>query len=285
MVWLSGRFFSVMWQIPVLCSGSPTCYFLCSTSPLWFYFLSALPLNLSSPQGSRLSENRNSSGAAGSGPWAETEISILPPPPGPECSWDSWSVILHVLPGIWCGWGPWRAPASCHSWGLYKLPQLHFLAWPLQSQAPAASTEACRLQLILYSSERLPADPVNGRQASAGLNQDVKSRWHLRQTLLQKIKIVCVPLFFHQKCIGKHLLCGWCRARLLFFPPYPSGAHSPVGSKHENKDLSLGDQHETRQAYQGSNGERNATLCPEPGKTSHGRYCFTRVLKITEFNE
>ena len=49
----------------------------------------------------------------------------------------------------------------------------------------------------------------------------------------------------------------------------PSGAHSLLGSQCENKKLSLGEQHKTRQAYRGRDGERNASLSPGPGKTSH----------------
>lgn len=156
----------------LLCSGSPTCSFLCSTSPLRFYFCQLFLWTSPHTRAAGSVRTETAQGWLGLAPGLRQKIPTLPQPVGPECSWDSWSVILHVLPGIWRAWGPWRAPASCHSWGPYKLPQFPFLACSLQSQASAASTEAC---LLVYSPEQLPADPVNDKQASAGLNQEAKS--------------------------------------------------------------------------------------------------------------
>lgn len=45
----------------------------------------------------------------------------------------------------------------------------------------------------------------------------------------------------------------------------PSGSHSPMGSQRENKELSLEDWPEAKQACPGSDGERNVALCPGPG--------------------
>ena len=177
-----------------------------------FIFVSSSS-ELCSPQWSRLSESRNSSGAAGPGPCAETETSTLPQPIRSACSWDSWSVLLHVLPRSSVPGLPGELWLPAVLGGPYTLPQFPSLERSQQSQALATSIEGSFLQFILLATPCRPSEWQAGIcWAKPGSETPTDS---LRRALVQKIKIVLVPLFFRQTFIDDPLLCAWWRSRVL----------------------------------------------------------------------
>lgn len=83
--------------------------------------------------------------------------------------------------------GPGELQLPAIPGGPYKLPQFLSLA---RSQV-RLQLQALKALVAVYSPEQLPADPVNDRQASAGLNQEVKLPLTASNGLLyRKIKIV-----------------------------------------------------------------------------------------------
>lgn len=232
-------------------------------------FLSALPPSQPSPLGSRLCESTNSSGAVGSGSWAEAEVSTLPPRPGPECSWNSWSVILHVLPGVWHCWGPWRAPASCPSGGPYTLPQPpFFILCKARLQWQALKADCCRL-CSCATPCRCKDQRTGNCWAKPGreipLTPQANS-WTENQNRLWSF-------ILSPTVIDKHLLCASCRGWVFFSfqePVVQWGAN--VKTKSWAWETSI-------------RPDRPLIGCLGSGKTSHRRRCFIQIWRITEFNK
>lgn len=67
--------------------------------------------------------------------------------------------------------GPRRVPPSCHSWRPLQIATVSLFG--PRSGKSGFSCRHRRPPAVVYS-ERLPADPVQDRQASAGLNQEMK---------------------------------------------------------------------------------------------------------------
>lgn len=159
-------------------------------------FLSALPLN---PQAGRLSENTNSSRAFGSGPWGRNI--------NPASAYGA-RVFLRQLE-CYSARSAWDLACLGSLESSSFLPFLWIATVPLLgmfSAKPGFNHKHWSPIVAVYSLSN-SADPVNDRQATAGLNQEVKSPWRSRQTPVQRIKILFDSFILSPNVTDKYLLC------------------------------------------------------------------------------
>lgn len=222
--------------------------------------------------------------AAGQAQWEHKQLRgrwVWPPRPKHQ---SSLSVSGHSVPQtagiLFC--------TFCLGSGLAGIPgELQLPAIPEASEnrhGPPSWHVLCKARLPPQAlkpncchlfSEQL-CSPMNDRQATAGLNQEVKSPWRSRQTPVQKLRIVFVSLFCPQM-LQTSTYCACCRDWIfIYLFPRLSGTYSPVGSQGENKELSL-------TTSLRPNG--HIILCPGSARTSHRRCCFIQTQRAIKFNE
>lgn len=270
--WYSGSVFFVWYvsQIPVLCSGSQTCNFLCGTSPLWFYFCQLFLSTSPPPREAGSVRAQTAQGLLGLAPRLRRKyqpclLGLGQRVPGTAgvlfCTFCLESGTAGVpgelqLPALS------EAPIHCHG------PPVWFILCKARLQLQALKPDCCRL-----CSCATPCRLVTDRHATAGLNQEVKSHWCLKQTPVQKIKTVFGPLSFLQLLLtSTHCVP---HAGTGFFPPF----QKPIVQRGANmKTKSWAWETSIRP-------DRPIILCPGSGKTSHRRCCFIQIWRITEFNK